>query len=103
MLQQTYIVLDTETTGFSPEYGDRIVEVAAIKILNGEIQSKNSFSTLINPQRPIPPGATRIHKISDSMVQQAPEFKDIAEQLHEFCQNTDYIFMHNAKFDLRFF
>lgn len=102
MHQFTYIVLDTETTGLSPKYGDRIVELAAVKIRDGEVQASENFSTLINPKRSIPAAATRVNKIRDDMVQDAPEFESIVDKFHSFCEGVDYVFIHNAKFDIGF-
>jgi DNA polymerase III epsilon subunit len=95
-------VLDTETTGFYYNGRDRLVEVAAVKIRDGEIKEDENFSTLLNPERPIPPAATRVNKIVDSMVQEAPFFAEIADSLIDFLSDVDYLFIHNAKFDLGF-
>ncbi len=105
MHKYTFAILDTETTGLNYKkgnYQDRIVELAVIKIRNGEVQKEEYFSVLINPERKIPPAASRINKITDDMVADAPLFKDIAEEFLDFLKDVDYLFIHNAKFDLGF-
>lgn len=102
MIGLTCAVLDTETTGFSPRRGDRLVEIAAVKIRNAQVMPEESFSTFINPERKIPPAATRVHKIVDDMVISAPLFHEVADGLLEFLGDVDYLFIHNAKFDLEF-
>jgi len=102
MRSHTFAVLDTETTGFSPVRGDKLVEVAVVKIREGEVQASEYFSTLIDPERSIPPAATRVHKIVNSDVQGKPKFCDVAAELMEFMEDVDYLFIHNSKFDLNF-
>jgi len=77
------IVLDTETTGLSPEGGHRLVSVAAVELVNGKPTGRE-VSLLLNPGRPIPPETTKIHGISDAMVQDKPVFADVAKQLKDF-------------------
>src|SRR5690606_8716365 len=69
---RTYVVLDTETTGLLRERGDEIVQLAAVRIVNGKIIPGEVLNPLVNPGRPIPPLSTQIHGITDSMVAQAP-------------------------------
>jgi len=102
MYRYTYAILDTETTGFYFDKGDRIVEIAALKIRDGEIKEDEKFTTLINPGRSIPLSATRIHNIVDEMVSGAPCFADILDDLMHFLSDVDFLVMHNAKFDLGF-
>lgn len=94
------IIIDTETTGLEANAGDRIVEIAAIEILNG-ITSENTFHHYINPEREIPDSAFRVHGISTEMVSDKPKFGDIAEEFTVFIGN-DPIVAHNAEFDLGF-
>lgn len=102
MHRYTFAVLDTETTGFSPDRGDRLVELAVVKIREGEVQQSEYFSSFINPLRSIPPAATRVHKIVDSMVANAPKFEEVFDEFIEFLEDVEYLFIHNAQFDLRF-
>ncbi len=93
-----FVAFDTETTGFSPEK-DRIVEVGAVKFKNGEIIEKKTW--LINPERPIPYWAKRVHGIDDKMVADEPTFEEIYPEFQEFIDGTVLI-AHNARFDISF-
>lgn len=94
-----FAFLDVETTGLDPNSGDKICEIAVIKTVGGQIADK--FVTLINPGRNIPERAVSIHGITQSMISRAPLFRDIAEDLIEFL-NDSIIVAHNARFDLEF-
>jgi len=98
----TYAVLDTETTGFYYDRGDRLVEIAAVKIRDGKIVPSDNFQSMINPERSIPLSASRVNHITDEMVTAAPKFAEIIDQFEEFLADVDYVFIHNAKFDLSF-
>ena len=93
------LAVDTETTGMSPAAGDRLVEVAHVTIVNGALGA--DWSSLVRPGRPIPPDATRVHKITDAMVATAPEPAVVAKQLRGACADLPLVF-HNAPFDLPF-
>lgn len=95
-------ILDTETTGLSPKFGDRIVEIGISKIHYGEIDTEDTFGTLLNPERPISLQASRVNKITDEMVASAPCFCDVHERFCAYLSNVDLILMHNAPFDLGF-
>ena len=96
---RTLLVLDTETTGMSPAAGDRLVEVAYVPIVDGVIGE--GWSTLVRPGRAIPPGATYVHRITDAMVADAPEYGDVGRVLREACVDHTLVF-HNHPFDLPF-
>jgi len=95
------VVLDTETTGLSPLNGDRMVEIAAIKVTRRSIQRKNAFHYYLNPGRHIPEEVVRIHGISDNDVKDAPRFADVGEEFLAFIQGATLV-IHNASFDLGF-
>lgn len=95
---QTYVVVDVETTGGRPGL-HRLTEIGAVKIQGGEIIEE--WQSLINPQRSIPPNITRITGIDASMVATAPLFSDVADSFAEFM--GDAIFAaHNVNFDYGF-
>jgi DNA polymerase-3 subunit epsilon len=94
-----FAFLDVETTGLDPNSGDKICEIAVIKTVGGEIADE--FVTLINPGRNIPERAVSIHGITQTMVNRAPLFRDIANDLLDFLTDT-VIVAHNARFDLEF-
>ena len=93
-----FTVFDVETTGMSP-VGDRIVELAAIRIDPDGSQSR--FQTLVNPGCPIPAAASRVHRISDDMVADAPHFKQAGYDFLTFARQSTLV-AHNARFDLAF-
>ena len=92
-------VLDTETTGLDPGLGHRLVEVACIVLDGGEIGE--TWCTLVNPGRPIPPDASAVHGITDAMVRDAPIPAVVAAELEARCAGRALVF-HNAAFDLPF-
>ena len=95
---QIYVVVDVETTG-GRAATNRLTEIGAVKMQGGEVIDE--WSSLLNPQRPIPPNITRITNITDSMVAGAPLFRDIAGSFGEFM--GDAIFAaHNVNFDYGF-
>jgi DNA polymerase-3 subunit epsilon len=94
------IVLDTETTGFDPKTGDRLIEVGCIEIFD-LLPTGRTFHRLVNPERLIPPDAIRVHGITDDKVKDAPKFHEIVEDLKEFVGDAPLI-AHNAQFDRNF-
>jgi exodeoxyribonuclease X len=94
----TFAFIDVETTGLSPAT-DTIVEFACL-VTRGT-QELRTFSTLVNPERPISPVVSAVHGITDADVAGAPTFAQIAPQLREQCENA-VIVAHNARFDLGF-
>jgi len=94
-----FVIFDVETTGLSPVEGDRIVEIAAVKIREGKAVDK--FYSLVNPQRLIPSQATQVNNITDDMVAQAPLAADILPQMIHFIGGA-CVTGHNVRFDLNF-
>lgn len=93
-----FIAFDLETTGTVPGV-DQIVEMGAVRFTNGVVDSV--FSTLVDPRRPIPPGASAVNGISDAMVKGKPKIEDLLESFAEFC-GQDLMVAHNAPFDTQF-
>jgi len=97
--QASYVVLDTETTGFRPDKGARVLEVAAVRIDNGQIT--DTFTSLVNPGDDVDLGATDIHRITRDMLTDAPTFTDISASLARI-MNGAIVVCHNTVFDLPF-
>ena len=95
----SYTVIDVETTGTSAYRGDRVTEIAAVRVENGTV--RDVFETLVNPERSIPPYITRLTSITWDMVRDAPRFRDICDELLARMEGTVFV-AHNAGFDWRF-
>lgn len=93
-------VLDTETTGFYPETGDKLVEIGIIEICD-RFPTGKEFHHLINPLRNIPQSSTNIHGITDEDVQDKPIFDKIAQDFLDFIGDGRLV-IHNASFDMKF-
>lgn len=94
-----YAVVDVETTGGSPDRGHRITEIAVVAIRNGMIWE--DFQTLVNPGRTIPTRISELTGITDEMVENAPFFEEVAEDLLDWLEDRVFV-AHNASFDWRF-
>ncbi len=94
-----FVVVDLETTGNIPKKGDKIIQFAAVVIENGKITEK--FSSLINPQKPIPVFIEELTGISDAMVKDAPLFSEITTKVISLLDGA-YFVAHNVLFDLSF-
>ena len=94
-----YTVIDVETTGTSAYRGDRVVEIAAVRVENGAV--RDVYETLINPERSIPPYVSRLTNITWGMVRDAPRFRDVCDELLTRMEGTVFV-AHNAGFDWRF-
>ncbi len=94
------IFLDTETTGLYPAHGHRIIEIAAIEMINRR-PTNNHFHVYLNPQREIDPAAQEVHGITLEFLQDKPLFESVAQDLSKFIADAELI-IHNAPFDVGF-
>ncbi len=94
------VLFDTETTGLEPLTGDRVIEVAALE-LERDLPTGRKFHVLIDPERDIPPEATRVHGLTRADLRGKPRFADVADGLIEFLGDGPLI-AHNAPFDFGF-
>lgn len=95
-----HIFLDTETTGLYANQGHRIIEIAAIEIINRRL-TNNSFHFYVNPDREIDPAAQEVHGITLDFLQDKPRFTEIASDFIKFIKDATLI-IHNAPFDVGF-
>ncbi len=98
LLTDSYVVFDIETTGFSTEKNN-IIEIGAVKVINGEIVER--FSTFVNPKEPIPYRITQLTTITDDTVADAPYITEVLPKFLEFCEGCVLV-AHNARFDVGF-
>ena len=96
----TYVVFDTETTGLQPNR-DEIVQIGAVRVVNGKIVPGEVIDQLVNPGMKIPLASTKVHQVSDEMVADAPDVHIAARQFHGFARGA-VIVAHNAPFDMAF-
>ena len=97
-LEETYVVFDIETTGFSP-VNNRIIEIGAVKVKGTQIIDR--YSTFVNPDVPIPFEIEKLTGINDAMVMDAPMIEEVLPQFIEFCEGCVLV-AHNASFDMSF-
>ena len=97
---QREVVLDTETTGLDPDGGHRVVEVAALELVN-HLPTGRTFHSYVNPQRDVPEEAFRVHGLSAEFLRDYPVFAEVVDPLLEFLEDSPLV-IHNAAFDVRF-
>ena len=94
------IVLDTETTGFEPTEGDRIVEIGAVELYN-HMPTGRTFHEYINPQRDMPQAAFEVHGLGNDFLRDKPLFAQIGPKFLDFVGDAKLV-IHNAAFDMKF-
>ena len=94
------LVLDTETTGFSPENGDKIVEIGIVELIN-HIPTKRFFHKYLNPNRIVPESAFKVHGLDNDFLKDKPCFPEVSDDMLDFIGH-DTLIIHNAKFDISF-
>ena len=94
------IVLDTETTGFEPAEGDRLVEIGAVELLN-HMPTGRTYHQYINPERDMPEEAFNVHGLSEEFLRPMPKFAEVAQAFVDFVGGAQLV-IHNAAFDMKF-
>jgi DNA polymerase-3 subunit epsilon len=95
-----YVVFDSETTGLNPDT-DQVVQLGAVRVVNGKVVRSEIFETLVHPGISIPKRSTDVHGINDTMVSEAPTFGEVCESFRAFAVNSVLV-AHNAAFDMAF-
>lgn len=101
LVDLSYTVFDTETTGLDPSAGDEIIQIGAARIVNGKLLRQESFEQLVDPQRSIPAAGIPIHGIRPEMVRGQPTIDRVLPAFHAYVGDTVLV-AHNAAFDMRF-
>lgn len=94
------IILDTETTGLDPSLGHRIIEIAAVEIVNRRFTDRH-YHQYVNPEREIEAGAIDVHGITGEFLQDKPKLREVAKEFLDFVSGAELI-IHNASFDVGF-
>ncbi|WP_337842143.1 DNA polymerase III subunit epsilon [Rheinheimera sp.] len=94
------IVLDTETTGLSPQEGHRIIEIGCVELINRRLTG-NNFHVYLQPDRLIDAEAIAVHGITNEYLLDKPRFRDIAQQFYQYIEGAELV-IHNAAFDVGF-
>lgn len=94
------IFLDTETTGLSPESGDRIIEIGCVEMINRRLTGRH-LHFYINPERASHEDAVKIHGLTDEFLADKPVFAAVADEILDYCRDAEII-IHNASFDVGF-
>jgi DNA polymerase III subunit epsilon len=94
------IVLDTESTGFEPGEGHRLVEIGCLELFN-HVPTGKTYQIYLNPERDVPAEAVAVHGLTESFLKDKPLFSEVVEDFLAFIGN-DQLVIHNAEFDLKF-
>jgi DNA polymerase-3 subunit epsilon len=94
------IVLDTETTGFEPSEGHRIVEIGAVELFN-HVPTGSTYHQYINPERSMPKEAFEVHGLGDEFLRDKPVFARIGQAFLDYIGDATLV-IHNASFDMKF-
>ena len=102
MARERQIILDTETTGFYAEQGDRMLEFAGIEMKNRQL-TRQALHLYIHPERDVPAEAAAVHGLTLAILEEknAPKFAEVGQQIADFLRDAELI-IHNAKFDVGF-
>ncbi len=95
------IVFDTETTGFDPLTGDRLVEIGAVELIN-HVPTGRTYHQYINPDRDVPEEVVKVHGLTNEFLKDYPFFDKVAQDWVDFIGDDGILVAHNATFDMKF-
>lgn len=95
------IVFDTETTGFDPETGDKLVEIGAVELIN-HVPTGRTYHQYINPEREVPEEVVKVHGLTTEYLKDFPIFAKVAQEWVDFIGDDGILVAHNATFDMKF-
>lgn len=95
------IVFDTETTGFDPATGDKLVEIGAVELIN-HVPTGKTYHQYINPEREVPEEVVKVHGLTTEFLKDYPVFADVAQEWVDFIGDDGILVAHNASFDIKF-
>lgn len=95
------IVFDTETTGFDPTTGDKLVEIGAVELIN-HVPTGRTYHQYINPEREVPEEVVKVHGLTTEFLKDYPIFADVAQEWIDFIGDDGILVAHNATFDMKF-
>lgn len=95
------IVFDTETTGFDPTTGDKLVEIGAVELIN-HVPTGKTYHQYINPEREVPEEVVKVHGLTTEYLKDFPIFADVAQDWVDFIGDDGVLVAHNATFDMKF-
>ena len=101
MLGVREIVFDTETTGFDPETGDKLVEIGAVELIN-HVPTGRTYHQYINPEREVPEEVVKVHGLTTEYLKDFPNFAAVAQDFIDFVGDDGILVAHNATFDMKF-
>lgn len=96
----TYVVFDTETTGLQPAQGDEVIQLGAIRIVNGRLRYEETVDQLVDPRRSVPEESIAVHGIRPHLLEGQPTIDKVLPHFHQFAEGAVLV-AHNAAFDMR--
>ena len=95
------LIFDTETTGFDPMTGDRLIEIGLVEMVDRSLTG-NHYHQYVNPERDVPEGAVKIHGLTSEFLRDKAVFSDVMDEFLEYVGDDSVLVAHNAEFDMKF-
>lgn len=95
------LIFDTETTGFDPMSGDRLIEIGLVEMVDRSLTG-STYHVYVNPERDVPESAFKVHGLSTEFLKDKPVFSDVMDEFIEYVGDDSVLVAHNAEFDMRF-